>query len=137
MPVAKFYASGCTPDKNAVEALLDRASALYAEILECPKDRVRVYFFPVDADCAAVEGGVTGRASFFFEFIVLEGRRLAQRQEIARGFCDLAVSVLGIEARRVRGQCISVQPEDWCIGGQFASDLRASEIDARKNQSED
>ena len=134
MPVAKFYASGYTLETDAVQTFLDQASDLYAEILECPKDRVRVYFFSVDADFAAVEGRVPGDASFFFEFIVLEGRPLTQRQDIARGFCELAVTALGIEARRVRGQCNRVQPEDWCIGGQFASDLRKAEIDARKNQ---
>lgn len=136
MPVARFYVSGRSPEAGTVQRFLDQASDLYAEVLACPKDRVRVFFFSVDADHAAVEGGVPGPDSCFFEFIVLEGRPLDQRQRIARGFCELVASALGIEARRVRGQCIRVAPEDWCIGGQFASELRKAEIDARKHRPE-
>lgn len=134
MPVAKFYSSGCALETEVVKTFLDRASDLYARILECPKDRVRVYLFPIDSESVAIEGMVPGPASFFFEFIVLEGRSLEQRQQIARSFCDLVESVFNVDVQKVRGHCIRVQPEDWCIGGQFASDLRKKEIEARKNQ---
>lgn len=134
MPVAKFYSSGYALEAEAIKKFLDRASDLYARILEYPKDRVRVYFFPIGSECVAIEGRMPGPASFFFEFIVLEERSLEQRQQIARSFCDLVKSVFDVDARKVRGHCIRVQPEDWCIGGQFASDLRKKEIDARNNQ---
>jgi|SRR5690554_2943429 len=134
MPVAKFYSSGCVLEAETIERFLDSASDIYAKILDCPKDRVRVYLIPMASEHVAIEGEIPGPPSFYFEFIVLEGRSLEQRQQIARGFCELIGSAFSVDSRKVRGHCIRVNPEDWCIGGQFASELRKSEIEARKNQ---
>lgn len=134
MPVAKFHVSGFTGEAQVIRTFLKRVSETYAEILECPQERVRVYFLPCSADMAAIEGKVPGPLSAFFDFVVLEGRPLEQRQAIARSFCKLIHEVLGVDVGRVRGQCIRVEPGDWCIGGQFASDLRKSEIEARQNR---
>ncbi|MAO12128.1 tautomerase family protein [Marinobacter sp.] len=134
MPVAKFYVWGSEPNNDSVREFLDRASDVYANVLECPKERVRVIFIPCSRDMVAVEGNVPGAASVFFEFIVLQGRSLTQRQQIAKGFCGLIEDVLGLDLQRVRGRCIPVAPEDWCIGGEFADSLRKTEIESRKNQ---
>ena len=67
----------------------------------------------------------------FFDFIVLEGRTLEQRQRLLTGFTAMLVEILGVQAELIRGTCRRVHPEDWSIGGQIASVLRADEIRAR------
>ncbi len=70
----------------------------------------------------------------FFEFIVLEGRSLDERQQLMSGFTALLVEVLGVAPGLVRGRCIRVHPQDWSIGGTGADQLREKEISARAAQ---
>ncbi|MBD3654940.1 4-oxalocrotonate tautomerase [Marinobacter sp.] len=133
MPVVKFHVSGGRHPDSVVEKFLTQASEQYARILECPVDRVRAFYVLHDENLVAIKGRVPGPLSVFFEFIVLEGRSLEQRQKIATKFCELIEGVLDVDPDVVRGHCIRVEPEDWCIGGWFASDLRKTEIEKRKN----
>ncbi|SFM45304.1 tautomerase family protein [Marinobacter pelagius] len=134
MPVVKFHVSGPRHPDQVVRKFLSEASEKYAGVLECPMDRVRAFYVShADTDVATM-GQVPGPRSVFFEFIVLEGRSLEQRQKIAQEFSELIGRVLEVEVELVRGHCIRVEPEDWCIGGRFASDLRKSEIENRKRQ---
>lgn len=133
MPVVKFHVSGVRQPDSVVETFLIQASETYARILECPLDRVRAFYVPHEDIAVAIRGQVPGPRSVFFEFIVLEGRSLEQRQKIAREFSELIERVLEVDVDVVRGRCIRVEPEDWCIGGVFASELRKAEIEQRKN----
>ena len=93
----------------------------------------------LDGDVAGFQAGfVAGELAAvnkvhapFFEFIVLEGRSLAQRQRLLKDFTELLVEVLGVRREHVRGACRLVRPEDWAIGGEPASALRKDEIAAR------
>ncbi len=135
MPVATFHFSGGDLDQAVSADFLRRVSTVFAEELESPVDRIRAFLIPHGEALSAVKGEVPGERSVFFEFFVLEGRALEQRQRIARAFTELIAQYLGVDASSVRGRCIQVPPEDWCIGGQFASELRKSEIAQRKTLS--
>ena len=65
----------------------------------------------------------------YFEFSVLDGRPLDQRQRLLGGFTELMVEILEVDRALVRGQCKRVSPEEWSIGGQPASELRAADIE--------
>lgn len=132
MPIVRFHSAGLRHSETVVTNFLEKASEIYARILECPVDRVRALYIPHDRKMVATGGATPGPASVFFEFIVLEGRSLAQRQRIASEFTDLIEKLLGVDLAVIRGHCIRVDPEDWCIGGRFASDIRESEIEQRK-----
>jgi 4-oxalocrotonate tautomerase len=134
MPIVNFHlvAGSSTPEQD--ERLLQRASALYAEVLASPLDRVRAFITLHGPEQFAVGGelvSASGDQAPFFDFIVLDGRPLDQRQQLMRGFTDLLVEVLGVRRERVRGCCRRVPPEDWCIAGEPASELRRTEIEAR------
>lgn len=134
MPIVNFHlvAGSSTPEQD--ERLLRRASALYAEVLASPIERVRAFITLHDPEQFAVAGeliSASGDQAPFFDFIVLDGRPLDQRQQLMRGFTDLLVEVLGVRREWVRGCCRRVPPEDWCIAGEPASELRRAEIEAR------
>ncbi len=134
MPIVRFHSAGQRHPEDVVTNFLVKASKIYARILECPVDRVRAFYVPHDNGMVATGGAAPGPSSVFFEFIVLEGRSLSQRQLIAREFTELISATLDVETPMIRGHCIRVEPEDWCIGGRFASDVRGAEIAQRKAQ---
>lgn len=119
MPVAHLYAAA-TPAQQ--RELLVRGSALYAEVLESPIERIRVYL--VEPTAVAV-GGEVGTAPYFTA-VVLAGRPAGQRAELLRRFTELLVEVLDVPVGEVRGQVVEVRPENWGIGGVPASVVRAA-----------
>jgi phenylpyruvate tautomerase PptA (4-oxalocrotonate tautomerase family) len=134
MPIVNFHlVEGMTsPEQN--ERLLVGACRLYAEVLDSPVDRIRAFITTHRPDQFAAGGGLVsanGVHAPFFDFIVLEGRTLEQRQRLHVGFTDLLVDVLGVPRKVIRGGCRRVEPEDWSIGGTLASEVRAAEIRAR------
>lgn len=133
MPIIHIHLAEGSADTAQERRLLRDASRLYAEILECPIDRVRVFIVPYPRGRVAVAGmplDEGGTSAPYFEFLVLEGRPLDQRQRLLAGFSALIVDTLGIERGLVRGHCRSVRPEDWAIGGIPASELRKADIAA-------
>jgi 4-oxalocrotonate tautomerase len=135
MPVVNFHllAGHSSPEQD--ERLLKGASRLYAEVLKAPMERVRAFITTYPADRFAVAGELcshNGLHAPFFEFIVLDGRWLEDRQRLHLAFTELLVEVLGVRRELVRGMCRRVPPEDWSIGGAPASVLRADEVQARK-----
>ena len=134
MPVVNFHLVEGSYSPEQAERLLRAAGALYAEVLAAPVERIRAFIsrhrpeeFLVANDLASNNG----LHAPFFDFIVLEGRTLEQRQRLLAGFTALLVEILGVKAELIRGTCRRVHPEDWSIGGQVASVLRADEIRAR------
>lgn len=134
MPVVNFHLveGRTTPQQEA--ALLKGACALYCEVLRAPLERVRAFITPHAPARFLVAGelvGDDGPHAPVFDFIVLEGRPLAERQRLLAGFTTLLVDLLGVERALVRGSCTPVHPENWAIGGRPASELRADEVRAR------
>lgn len=134
MPIVNFHLveGRATPDQ--AERLLKAASALYAEVLSAPVERIRAFITPHAADQFLVGTELASKNGLhapFFDFIVLEGRPLEQRQRLLTGFTDLLVEILGVHRDLIRGICRRVHPEDWSIGGNPASVLREAEIRAR------
>lgn len=134
MPVVNFHVvrEACSAEQR--EQLLKGASHLYSEVLCSPMERVRAFVTLRSADECAVAGDTVSNNHLhapFFEFIVLEGRSLDERQQLMTGFTALLADVLGVDPKLVRGRCIRVHPQDWCIGGVGADSLRADEIAAR------
>lgn len=134
MPVVNFHLLAGHSTAEQDEQLLKGASQLYAEVLKAPIERVRAFITTYPASKFAVAGApcsANGLHAPFFEFIVLDGRALEDRQRLHQGFTDLLVDVLGVSRELVRGVCRRVAPEDWSIGGVPASVLRAEEVAAR------
>ena len=134
MPVVNFHLLAGHSTAEQDEQLLKGASRLYAEVLKAPIERVRAFITTYPASQFAVAGApcsANGLHAPFFEFIVLDGRALEDRQRLHQGFTDLLVDMLGVSRELVRGVCRRVPPEDWSIGGVPASVLRAEEVAAR------
>lgn len=133
MPIIHFHLTEGTASADQERRLLLEASALYADVLQCPVDRVRAFIQPCARARSAV-GGVMldegGTPAPYFEFLVLEGRPLETRQRLLAGFTDLLARVLGVERGVIRGHCKRVRPDEWCIGGRMAEDLRKADIEA-------
>src|SRR3546814_19832813 len=68
----------------------------------------------------------------YFTCLALAGRPEEQLHNILRGFTDLVEKYCGCERGRVRGQVISIEPQDWSIGGEPASAVRAGEAGRRE-----
>ncbi|MBF7729120.1 tautomerase family protein [Pseudomonas sp. N040] len=131
MPVVTFHLveGHCSAEQKV--RLLQGASRLYSQVLRAPLERVRALISLHAPDEFAVAGEVNGLPAPFFEFIVLEGRPLDERQALLSGFTELLVETLAVERSGVRGRCIRVEAQDWSIGGQSAALLREQEIRAR------
>lgn len=124
MPVAHLYAT--VPTGRRAE-LLARLGAVYAEVLDSPVERIRVYL--VEPQAATV-GAVPGEAPYFTA-VVLAGRPASRRAALLTRFTDVLVEDLHVPRESVRGQIVEVAPENWGIGGTPASVLRAQEIARR------
>ena len=134
MPVVNFHLvkERCSAEQQ--RRLLQAASQLYSEVLSSPMERVRAFVTLRTPQECAVAGDTVDNNHLhapFFEFIVLEGRSLDERQQLMRGFTSLLVEVFDVDPGLVRGRCIRVHPQDWCIGGVGADSLRQKEIAAR------
>ncbi len=114
--------------------LLVQCSRFYAEALNSPIDRVRVFIHLYPRRLVAIAGVPSdeddARAPHF-RFLVLEGRSLEERHRLLTGFTDIIECVLGVERALIRGGCWPISPENWAIGGVPASVKRASELQAR------
>lgn len=135
MPILNFHLVQGQHEAAKIETLLLKASALFAEVLACPIDRVRVFATEHAPQYFCVGGKLVSQhdqIAPYFSFIVLEGRSQADRQRLLSGFTDLVVEILGAPRANVRGGIVPVAPSDWCIGGVLASELRQAEIEARR-----
>ena len=134
MPILHLHLAEGQHSDAAIGELVLAASRLYAEVLQSPIERVRVFAQLYRPQHVAVAGRLVseGQASApFFEFLVLEGRPIEQCQDLLTRFTDLIVDTLGVDRSGVRGVCKPVPPALWAIAGQPASAVRAGEIQAR------
>lgn len=134
MPILEYHLTEDTYTDAQIAELLESSSRLYAEALESPIARVRVFAHLHATRHVAVGGRLVsdgGTPAPYFHFLVLEGRPLAQRHALLAGFTDLVVRCLGTDRSVVRGGCWPIAPEHWAIAGTPASITRAQEIAAR------
>ena len=138
MPVVTFNLTrGCTAQEQN-ERLLKGACQLYSKVLGSPMERVRASIVLRDPELHAVAGELVSNNKLhapIFEFLVMAGRPIEEKHALLTGFTDLLVDIMGVDKGLIRGRCISVNPEEWVIGGTPASLLRQGEIEARKAMS--
>lgn len=137
MPILRINLQRDAFSEEQLEQLLERASELYASVLDSPLERVRVFLHLIEPGLMAIGGKVAATSGInapFFEAIVLEGRPQEQKQHLMAGITGLLEEVLQVERKHIRGACWTVPPEDWCIAGTPASAKRAGEIAARKRE---
>lgn len=140
MPIATFHISEELITKESSAKILEQASAIYAQVLDSPIERTRVFINSYPAGSVAVGGQVCSESenmAVFFEFIVLEGRPFEQRARIGERFTALLSDVLALDASLIRGRCSLVKPEDWYIAGSPASETRKLEVAARRQERSD
>ena len=135
MPVVNFHLAEGQSSTKQHEQLLRESCLLYCEVLKAPMDRVRAFITSHTASQFTVAGDITRGTGLnhapYFEFIVLDGRPLEERQRLLSGFTELLVNIMKVRRELVRGCCRRVDPEDWAIGGVSASVLRKEEISMR------
>ncbi len=134
MPIVHFHLVEKAYSDEQCEALMVESSRLYAQVLHSPIERVRVFVNLYSKAMVAVGGLVVSRGAQpapYFEFVVLSGRPLDERQRLIVGFTDLVESILGVERSVIRGACWTIPAEDWGIGGVPASMLRSKEVLSR------
>lgn len=134
MPVLEIHLIEDQQNDAQVESLLLAASHAYAEVLESPVERVRVYVTMHAARHTAVGGKLVsqgGPSAPYFHFLVLEGRPIEQSQKLITVFTDLIEAHLGADRKLIRGGCWPIPPHHWGIAGTPASAMRSAEIDAR------
>lgn len=119
------------------QEFIEKASAAYAEVLEAPVDRIRVYLVDVASQHMGVAGALASAQDIdapFFHGYLMKGRPPEQKYQIMRRISDLIAEVLGADIKLVRGAIWHVDPEDWCISGESAAKARAAELADRAAQ---
>lgn len=100
--------------------LLEKGSLLLAQLLDSPVESVRAFVQEYNSDHMSVGGAVSGDlGSAFFECYVLAGHPKQQRRAVMYELTDLLATVLKIEPGSIRGTCIQVNVDDWCISGCY------------------
>lgn len=133
MPIVRFHLTEGQTTAAREAALLRAASRFYADVLQSPVDRVRAFIQTCPPQRCATGGELVGDGAPpapYFEFLVLEGRPLEQRQALLAGFTDLLVEHIGAERALIRGRCERVSPEEWAIGGVPAAQARKEHVTA-------
>jgi 4-oxalocrotonate tautomerase len=134
MPIVTFHLVQGQHSADEVGALLKASTALFAEVLETPLERVRAFAqeYPATHACIGLELVSEGAVEApFFQFYLLADRPQEHADRLLAGFTDIVVDVLGSDRARVRGTVTRVAGETWSIAGVSAATLRADEIQAR------
>jgi len=118
-----------------LETLLRESSRIFAELLESPIERVRVFINEIPGSRMAaggeVQSAVAASGAPFFEFYVLEGRPQAQIERVHATVTELIAETLAVKRESIRGVCLAIRPEHWSIAGRSAAVIRAEEIARR------
>jgi 4-oxalocrotonate tautomerase len=134
MPILNIHLVAGQHAPEQLERLVVQCNELFASVLNCPVDRIRVFVTEHAPRQMCIGGKLATEAepAPFFSFYVLEGRSLEDRQRLLAGFVDLIAEILAVDRSRIRGCVERIEPEDWTIGGTPASVLRQAEIAARR-----
>lgn len=137
MPVMHIHLKQGAFADEKIERLMVEASALYAEVFECPIDRVRVFINEYPGARMAVAGKVQSAdadcGAPFYEFIALQGRPQAHFDRLHEGCTGLIADILDVDRKVIRGACWTIPPERWAIAGNPAAVVRADEVKARQD----
>ncbi len=112
--------------------LIERCTALYAEIVVAPIERFRATITPVPAGQWGL-GGVAGpdRVSPLIHILLMEGRPMELIHRLIAEMSALVAEILSIPVANTRVLITEIPVTHWGIGGVPASAARASEIAAR------
>lgn len=135
MPIVTYHLVAGRHDDAAVGELLRHSCALFAEVLQCPVDRVRAFAHEHRAELACIGGDLVADGAAeapYFHFMLLADRPVETAQRLLAGFTDLLVDTLGVERARVRGGMWPVEPDRWAIAGVPASAARRAEAATRR-----
>jgi 4-oxalocrotonate tautomerase family enzyme len=113
-------------------ALIERCTALYAEIVEAPIERFRATVSVVPADQWGL-GGVAGpeRVSPLIRISLMSGRPPELLRRMMHEMSALVAEILDISIDATRVFITEIPPTHWGIGGLPASEVRAAEVAAR------
>lgn len=132
MPIAHFHL--VEPTSGQQRRIIEVATSIYAEAFDSPPDRIRIFIQNYPATAVGVGGVLVSEGAAqapFFSALAMGGRPVDQRHRVLREFTALLVEVLDVDPALVRGHVVQIDPENWGIGGEPASVLRAAEIAAR------
>ncbi len=148
MPIATFHIPEYLLTEDTAAQLMSQASQIYAQVLDSPIERVRIFITTYPASYTAI-GGIAcsspnepsvpnsqtaPNCAIYFEYIVLAGRPLAQKQQLGHRLTQLVSEHLSVPQGLIRGRCSPVDPEDWFIAGNPASVSRQTEIADREKE---
>ncbi len=134
MPIVTYHLVEGQHTDEQIGELLTRSSALFADVVGAPVDRIRAFASETRPQATAVAGQLVSEGAAeapFFEFLLFAGRPVEQAHQLLEGFTDLLVECLGSERSLVRGRCQYADPDHWAIAGVPASIVRKAEVEAR------
>jgi 4-oxalocrotonate tautomerase len=135
VPIVTYHLVAGRHADAAVGELLRRSCAFFADVLECPVDRVRAFAHEHRPALACVGGELVADGAEeapYFHFMLLDGRPVEHAQRLLSGFTELLVETLGVDRAGVRGGMWPVEPDRWAIAGTPAASVRRAEVDARR-----
>lgn len=112
--------------------LIDRCTALYAEIVVAPIERFRATVMAVPRDRWGL-GGVPGaeKVSPLIRIHLMEGRPAELLRRLMGEMSALVAEILDIPVADTRVLLTEIPVTHWAIGGVPASEARSDEIAAR------
>ncbi len=112
--------------------LIERCTALYAEIVVAPIERFRATVNAVPRNQWGL-GGVPGavKVSPLIRIHLMEGRPVELLHRLMGEMSTLVAQILDIPVEHTRVLLTEIPVTHWAIGGVPASEVRASEIAAR------
>ena len=140
MPAAHLNLLAGHPRPKLHELLAEVSDAM-ARILDAPKERLEVWITEIDPELWAVAGEPASQVLErqpreqvempFVQMTLLAGRPVEQHHALIAEVTACVERVLGTAPGRTRVHIAEAAPDDWGIGGQPASVVRAAEIAAR------
>ena len=112
--------------------LIERCTALYAEILDAPLERFRTQINVVPAARWGLGGkAAPERVSPLITIELLDGRPRAVLMRVMAEQSALVAEILGVPVGQTRVLIREFPASHWGIGGVPASEARADEVAAR------
>lgn len=142
MPIAQIFLPRNSFGDDAIGAMILEASAYYARTLypdtvPPPIERVRFFAVLVEPQHWAAGGQLAsngGESAPYFTCLAMTGRSVEQHHALLAGITEIIARHLHCDARQIRGQILTVEPDNWGIGGTPASIARRAEVEAREAQ---
>ncbi len=119
-------------DDEIHRLLIERCTALYAEVVQGPIERFRAEVHVVPGARWGL-GGVAApeRVSPLIRIALIEGRPPEQLRRLMADMSALVAEILRIPIEQTRVLVTEIPTTHWGIGGVPASEARAGEIAAR------